>query len=229
MLGCAALVAPAAHAQAPAQRSITVVGAGTATAPNDTATVAFGVEIFRRTPAAALNATSRRTRRVIAAVTGQGVAAADIQTSQVGLHKVQRRVRGSRRRRVTGYRSVNRVVVTVRRIDTTGQVIAAAVNGGATSFDGVEFSASNGDDLYHRALTDAYRDARAKAEALAREAGVTLGGPLEIQEGVDTLPEPSQGVASPSAPASGHAAPPPIKPGTSTVDATVTVRFAISG
>jgi uncharacterized protein YggE len=210
-----------AQTTAPAERTITVVGMASVTAPNDTAGVSFGVRTAHATPAAALSDTSGRTQRVIAALTAAGIAKADIQTQTVSLSRGVRPRRGHRKRRVV-YTATNSVSVVVRDIGTTGTVIQAAVNAGATSVSGVEFSASNADDLYRRALGLAYDDAHAKAAALAEHAGATLGRPISIQEGQQDFVNPSaQTVAAPS-PA------PPIEPGTATVDAFVTVVFAIS-
>jgi uncharacterized protein YggE len=206
----------------PPQRSITVVGHSTVTAPNDTSQLTFRVETKARTAAGALNKTSARAQRVIDAVKRSGVPAADIQTENVSLDRVVRRLRHHRRK--SSYRSVNSVIVTVRDVNRTPRVISAAVNAGATGISGIEFSTSKIDDLYAQALSQAYQQARAKAERLAREAGVTLGAPLQIQEGVNL--DAGSGNQQGSAPSS--AAPPPIQPGTATVDGDVTVTFAIS-
>ena len=220
--------APAAHAQSQtgtAPRSITVVGDVTLTAPNDTATVSFQVQSRGRTPAMALDASSATARRVVAAIEAAGVAKDDIQTEELSLrHPVVGR-RGHRHR---AYVAVNRVRATVRDVSKTGAVIAAAVGAGATSFSGVEFSSSNADALYRQALAQAYDQARTKASTLAVRAGVTLGGPIAIVEGQAS----TEGFSQPPAavqPVSGRTpAPPPVEPGTSSVEATVTVTFAIS-
>jgi uncharacterized protein YggE len=213
----------AAQTAAPAERTITVVGMASVTAPNDTAGVSFGVTTAHRSPAAALADTSARTQRVIGALTAAGIPKADVQTQTVSLDRSVRPRRGHRKRRVL-YTARNSVSVVVRNIATTGAVIQAAVGAGATSVSGVEFSASNANDLYRRALGLAYDDAHAKAEALAQHAGATLGRPISIQEGQQDFTNPSaQTVAAPPG-----AAAPPIEPGSATVDAFVTVVFAIS-
>ena len=216
----AALAAPA-HAQT-TERSLTVVGVGSATAPNDIARVTFRVARLDRDPEVALAATSRRIRRVLAAVRRSGIADEDIVTREASLVRVTRR-RGGRREFV-GYRAVNSVVVTVREIAATGPLIVAGVRAGATSFR-TSFAYSDPSALYDEALAAAYRDAQRKAELLAAEAGVNLGAPLEIHEG---FPELISEFGSQRVALEGDA-PPPIRPGRSTVDTGVTVRYAISG
>jgi uncharacterized protein YggE len=216
-----AVLAPPAHAQT-SERTLTVLGTGSATAPNDTARVTFRVVRLDRDPAVALNATSKRTRRVIAAVLASGIAGEDIVTREASLQRVTRR-RGGRREFV-GYRAVNSVAVTVREVAQTGPVIVAGVRAGAASFS-TKFSYSASSALYDQALAGAYRDAQRKAELLADEAGVTLGDPLAIHEGfpdvISEFDRTSDELAAQT--------PPPIRPGITRVEAGVTVRYAISG
>jgi uncharacterized protein YggE len=217
-----AVAAPPALAADPPPKSITVTGTASVSAPNDTSRLTFRVETKSRTPAAALSKTSARARRVIDAVKRSGVAAGDVQSEDVSLNRYVRRLKHHKRR--TGYRSVNSVIVTVRDVERTPAVITAAVNAGANGVSGIEFTTSKIGDLYDQALSQAYDDAKRKAERLAKQAGVTLGGPLQIQENTP-FDEADSGTQEHSAAPSAAA---PIEPGTATVDAIVTVTFAIS-
>lgn len=222
---CVALalaVAAPARAQAPAgQRTIAVVGNASVTAPNDTATVSFGVTTTHGTATRALADTSARTRRVLDALAAQGIAKADIQTETVSVGRSVRRAGKHRRKRRVVYTASNSVDVTVHDVSKTGAVIQAAVDAGATLVSGVGFSASNTEGLYDQALGLAYDNARSKAAALAARAGMTLGNPISIQEGQQNfVPAASEAPAAPSAPT--------IEPGTATVTAIVTVVFAMS-
>src|SRR4051812_11890060 len=75
----------ASSASAATARTITVQGTGIVTSVPDEAQFNFGVSVTGPTAKAALTANSRRMNALIAAVKGQGVPAADIQTSQVSL------------------------------------------------------------------------------------------------------------------------------------------------
>ena len=218
-----AVAAPPALAADPAPRSITVVGQGSVNAPNDTSRLTFRVETRSKKAAVALKKTSARAQRVIDAVKRAGVAADDIQTENVSLERFVRRLKHHRRR--SGYRSVNSVIVTVRNVDSTPSVITAAVNAGANGVDGIDFTTSKLSDLYDQALSKGYDDAKRKAERLAKQAGVTLGGPLQIEEHFTLDDSSNAGSSQFAVPAVGG---PPIQPGTATVDAVVTVVFAIS-
>jgi len=78
--------------------------------------------------------------------------------------------------------------------------------------------------LYMQALTQALADAKAKAEALAGAAGLTLGAVQTITEGGTATPVPF-GIKA----AAGDSASTPIEPGTQEVDASVGVTYAVSG
>jgi uncharacterized protein YggE len=215
-----AIAAPGASAADSASPpSISVVGHASKRAANDTARLRFGVVSEGRTALLALNRNSARARNVVKAIRSQGIRAADIRTETVSLDRV--RVKRKHHPTRTFYRATNRVVVTVRAIGLTGTVIGAAVAAGATGVSGLEFSTSKEDDLYLQALASAFDKAKAKAELLARRAGVTLGPPLQIEEGSPLVT--SNGFTPPEAADVGV----PIQPGTATVGADVTVIFAI--
>jgi uncharacterized protein len=221
-IALALVVAAPARAQT-TERTITVTGVGSVTAPNDTANVSLGVSSTRNTAPGALAASSRRTRRVLDALATQGIAKDDIQTQEVALRRSVRTVRkGKKRKRQVVYTASNSLIVTVRDVSKTGAVIQAAVKAGATSVEGADFFIANSDALYRQALALGYDDARAKATVLAQRAGVTLGHVVSIQESQESLPSAGFDL---SAPASGA---PPIAPGTATISALVTVVFAIS-
>jgi len=207
---------PAAAADDPPQRTISVTGNAALTAANDTAGFTTGVVVRRSGPAEALRAASARMSRVLGALTAEGVARRDVRTGRVGVNRVTRR-------HVVAYVATNTVFVTVRAIQHTGTVIDAAVGAGATRLSGPSFWRSSTRDLYQRALVAALRKARAKAEALAAEAGATLGPVQTIAEG--DVADYSYGGAvgdavSPKVPA-------PVRPGKTKVTADVSVVYEL--
>lgn len=223
-IAAAALVAAApASAQqaqdAPEERSITVGGEGFLFADNDLATFQLGVTTRRRAAGAALRANSAAMRRIAAAVRARGVAAADIETDVVSLDRT------SVRRR-TFFVARNAIAVTIRDLGDAGAVVDAAVRAGATNVYGPSFGLADREAIYRDALALAFADARAKAERLAREAGVALGPVLRIREsGVEDFGDDDEGGGRFDATLqSGGEA--PISPGRSRVSAGVTVTFA---
>jgi uncharacterized protein YggE len=200
------------------ERTVAVTGTATQEVPNDTAGLGFSVAKERRTRAAALRIVSVRLREVIAAVQGiPGVGQGDVTTGRISIRKV---VRGKR----TLYRASEGISVILRQPDQAGQTIDAAIAAGATGTSGPSFFPGNPELAYDNTLIAAFDQAKAKAAALATRAGAVLGPAISIEEGSEVVPkQPATRGAKDVA-----AAPaPPVKPGASTVTATVHVVFAL--
>jgi uncharacterized protein len=206
----------AAHGTSdPSVRSVTVEGTATAKVVPDTALFTFGLETEAATAKAALADNGGRMRRVITALLRAGVAKEDIQTQDASVYPQQ-----NDNGEVVGYSANGSVAATVRRIAKAGAVVDAAVGAGATETSGPQFSRS-GTELTQQVLREAFWNARAKAETLAREAGASLGEVRRIEENAQA-PEPV-----PLYRAALDAAT-PIEPGTQEARATVTVTFSLS-
>jgi hypothetical protein len=177
-----ALAAPASAQQSEGngiERGITVVGEATGFADNDVALFRFGVTVRRPTATRALRAASAVQRVVTGRLRAAGVAGADIQTSTLTVFRTARPRRNPRRGRFVARSAI---VVTFRQIARAGELVGVAVRAGATSVDGPSFSVSDLEGAYRRVLGLAFADARAKAERLAAEAGVTLGPAVRVVE-----------------------------------------------
>lgn len=220
LLALAALALPATAA-GQSQRTISVTGDASLTARNDTARVSFGVEVRRSTSTAALDASSARLRRVIAALRAAGVGSADLQTRAIRVG----RLRGARGKPLHRFAARGGVRAVIRDVSRTGAAVDAAVRAGATSTDGPSFFVSDPKALFRRALVAAFRDARAKASQLAAEAGLVLGQAISIQEGDFQGGGTQQGQSAPVEGRPRRKKPPPVRPGASRVEASVSVVF----
>jgi len=194
----------------PAERSITVNGTGSVTTVPDRATFTFGTDARAATAKAAISAANDAADAVVAALKKAGVAAADLQTSQISLDP-QTTDDGTR---VTGYVASSSATATTS-VANAGSLVDAAVDAGATSVSGPSLSRADTDALYRDALKQAVADARAKAQALASGSGLTLGTVRSVVEGGSAMPMPL-GIATGAA---------KIEPGTQTIEASVTVTF----
>ncbi len=165
---------------------ITVTGTGTVKAVPDLAEFSFGVETQGDTGNAALEKNNEAVQKVIAAIKGAGVAAADIQTQQVSVYPRY----GKDGQDIVGYTATNSVSAKVRDLSKAGAVVDAAVSAGANQVYGPTLSISEQSDLYQQALTKAFADAKEKAQTIAGAAGVTLGRVVNIVEGGGVGPVP---------------------------------------
>jgi uncharacterized protein YggE len=207
----AAHSAPSADA-----RTITVSGSGTAKAVPDTAVFSFGVESDGSTAKAASAENAAVMRRVIEALVAAGISRADLQTQDVSLYP-----RRSDPGALEGFTASGSVSATVHDVARAGKAVDAAVAEGANQVSGPQFKRSSRSELYRQALRDAFSDAKAKAQALAEEAGAQLGQVRRIQESGS-----ESGAVYPMAMRAAETT--PVVPGVQEVDANLTVMFALA-
>jgi uncharacterized protein YggE len=207
---------PVAFAPDDTQVGITVVGTGRASAVPDVADWSFGVQSDAASAADALKAASASSRRIVEALRGAGIKRADIRTEQVSVYPRM----SSDGRSVAGYSASASVSAVVREIGRAGEVVDAAVQAGANQVSGPTLRLSDDRAHYRAAVDAAYDDARARAEAIAAKAGVTLGAPVAILEGGGGGGPVPFGLAAAESDVA-------IEPGTQDVTASLTVTFAI--
>jgi uncharacterized protein len=203
---------------AAAQHSIVVAGNGSVSAVPDRAQVSFGVSTSAKTASAALRANAAEMTKVIAALKGQGIAAADIRTEFVSLSPRYSQNGDA----VIGYDAVNSVSATIRRLDKIGPTIDAAVDAGANQVSGPSLVRADSAGLYRVALRAAIANARAKARTIAAASGLRLRRITDVSES-SSAPPPTPLTEKAAADAST-----PVEPGTTRVEAAVTVTFSVA-
>ncbi len=168
-----------ASAAADATGSITVSGSSAIRVQPNRVVVVLGVETFARTPSASRDMNARLSKAVFAAVRAQGIADKDIATANLTL---QPRYDDYDWNVISGYGARNTIAVTLRDVGKLEPVLVAALEAGATSVDGVEFSVTNLRELRDRARDLAVKAALEKAEAMCESAGVRVGNVTGINE-----------------------------------------------
>jgi uncharacterized protein len=200
------------------QHSIVVTGTGSVGAVPDRAQLSFGVSSDAKTASGALHANAAEMTKVIAALKGQGIAAADIRTEYVSLSS-RYTPDGEA---IVGYTASNSVSATLRNLDKVGGVIDAAVDAGANQVSGPNLVRSDQSALYRAALRGAVSNARAKAQTIASASGLHLRRITDVIESGGPTPVPDVATKVGVAPST------PVEPGTQIVQATVTVTFSVS-
>lgn len=220
---------PAAPRSDAPERSVTVVGEGHVREAPDIARTTIGVEATAPSAVAATRDAATRMSAVIAALKRLGVEERDIQTSAFSI----RSERFTTPPQIAGgapgvtpltYVASNSVSVTMRDTARVGAILDAAVSAGANEVWGVSFTHSDEPALRTRARALAVADARARAEGLARAAGVTLGAVITIDQiGIHPLGRAMfQGNV-----ALREAEPTPIESGSLTITDRVQITFAL--
>lgn len=185
--------------------------------------VSLGVSHQAETAGEAMTEMADGMTAVLATLTEAGIVSADVQTGQLTLEAAYNYDTGSSVPPVTGFVATQTVDVRVRDVARVGPVLDAVTAEGANRVNGVFFALDDQTAALEEARTAAVADGRARAEFYADAAGVTLGPLLQVAEGggfggPQPLYDARLGAEADST---------PIAPGQVTVNASVTMTFAI--
>lgn len=218
--------APDAIAQSSATtaRTLTVTGAGEASATPDMALISIGVQTEGPNASAALRGNSSKMRATIDKLKELGVEERDIQTSGLSVNPRYDYDSNQGLPRLIGFTASNTVTARLRDLDKAGDILDQAVQTGANTLNNISFTFSNPQPLYDTARNSAVAKARAQAELLSNAAGVRLGPILSIQDGYVSQPSPRPMMARMEAAFDQSV---PLASGESTVTANVTIVYEI--
>lgn len=208
---------------APLQHTIIVSGTGEVKAAPDKVDVTLSVVTEGKTSQEAAARNAQIATQIKQAVEGKGITAEEIQTSGYLIEPISTESAPGRPSRITGYRVSNSIDVTVLRPDTVGDVIDAATAAGANSVDGLNWGLQNRDAAQDLALERAVQNARRRADAICKAAGLSISGIYSIRSG-GAGPAP---VFAGGTLAAAPMARTPVSPGLLTVTEVVSVIYAL--
>ena len=206
------------------ERWIAVSAIGETTIVPDLAVVNLAVSGTGKELARTRDDVNSRASAVLARLREVGVADADIQAPDVSIHPQYDYAKGQR---LTGYRVGRSMTVRVRELQRLGDVLDGIAAAGANEVHGAQMASSDPAAAEHASVARAVDAARAKAEAIATAAGVTLGALMRLEEGETGHGGPPMPILR-AARAEMAQAPTEIAPGELTVTSTVRAWFAIS-
>jgi uncharacterized protein YggE len=206
-----------------ATTGVVVDGLGKVSGTPDVLRATLGVSVRRADVSTALQDANRLRGGLRAALKRDGVASADLQTSDVGVSPSY----DSHGRR-DGYAVSETVTVKLRDPKRAGQALTDAVRAGgdAATLQGVSFALEDNAKLLAAARDAAWADAKAKAQRYADLAGRPLGAVQLVTEST-SAPQPVSYAYGGAAVAAPSASPVPIDAGTSQVSVSVSVRWAL--
>ena len=206
---------------------ITVSAKGTATGTPDTLRTSFSVRVNSTSVSGAVGQANADMARVQKALRANGVAAKDMQTSNVSLYSYETRSKKGGPL-VRHYEMSEGLTATLRSIDKASAAIEAALTAGgsAVGLDGVSFDLSDDSSLLTTARANAFASAKTKATQYAGLSSRSLGAVTSITETVD-VPQPMNYYAGDLAAASPASSSIPIAKGSKDVTVTVTVVFGL--
>jgi uncharacterized protein YggE len=204
-----------------AERTVSVSATGSVIAEPDVAYISAGVVTEAETAKAAIARNSAIMAKVIDGLKDAGIAAKDLQTTQIDVQPRYTQAKEGRPATISGYRVSNQVRVTVRDAKRTGEILDRAISLGANQIGQISFDVADSERLKDAARTRAMDNARRRAELYAKAAAAQLGPVLRIAEG-SVLLDLTGGAAVRYA---GHGV--QIEPGTRRLEVQVSVVYAL--
>lgn len=169
----------ASPAACDSSRSIDVTGTASVNVTPDQALLRLGVQSTGNAVDAVEKANSNSIQNVMKALLRQGVEAKDISTDIYMIEPVYENFDSLY---IKGYRINNEVAVTVRDVNRTSVLVAAALKAGANQVNNVEFYTTELRKYRDQARELAVTAAREKAVALASATGAEPGCVIHINE-----------------------------------------------
>ena len=181
---CAFSSGSIAQVPAPSAREpeLTASGRGETRLAPDYAYVTIGVTNQAQNAVDAVSENARRFESILGALHSFGLNDRQLLTSRYNLTQNYEYPKNSQPK-PSGFTARSTIRAEVRRLEDLGKIIDASIAGGATEVSGVQFLASNTDEARRSAMTEAVRQARADADAMARAAGGTLGRLIALNSG----------------------------------------------
>ena len=174
------------------QEGIWVSGEGRVPVTPDLAILSLGVEAQAASVAEAQTQAAEAMHKVMDALKDNGLADKDIQTQHFSISPVTKWDEEKEEQIIIGYRVSNIVSAKIRTLVQesypldykVGRIIdaVAAAGGDFTRINGISFTVDDPSAYYDEAREKAVAESKAKAEQLAKLAGLTLGKPTYISE-----------------------------------------------
>ncbi|MBD3729423.1 MAG: SIMPL domain-containing protein [Sphingomonadales bacterium] len=155
---------------------LSVSAVGEADTTPDEARFTAGVQNWASTARAASDKTRQDIEKIVAALKATGVAEKDIQTSTIGVQRIEW---GDRKGQ---FQASNTVTVRVRDVAKAGAAVTAVTEVGANVVSGPDLRMSDPEKAINSAYGNAYQAARARAQAYADAADMKIARVLTIRD-----------------------------------------------
>lgn len=205
-----------------------VVGEGKVSVTPDIAKITLGIQETGASLKTVQNAVNTKSKVLTDTLKKLGVDEKDIKTSSYNVYpQYDYSTPGQR---ITGYQVSTNYTVTVKDFDKVNEIIVAATAAGANTVGNVSFdlNESTKTEKSNEARAEAVKNAKSKAEGLAKAAGISLGKVINISEnqGSDSV---NRLMAVPMAGggAEKSLAQPDIQPGQTEINITVSLSYEV--
>jgi uncharacterized protein len=181
---------------------LVVSGFGEVSAVPDIATITFTIKKEANNVADAQSAVSEVKQKVLEVLKNNEIDEKDIKTNSAAFNPKYEFQQGEMicnsfgcrpqpgKSIIVGYEAYENLTVKIRNIDSSGKVIEELGAVGVSDLYGPNFDIDEKDILKEEARREAIKDAREKAEVLAKDLGVRLGKVVSYNESGDYMPQP---------------------------------------
>jgi len=211
-------------------KALFVSGSATASDTPDKVTITFSIETLDASAAKSQADNAQSAAAVRAALVAKGIAAADIQTTGYTLSEYREYNRITSQYDFKGFKTIHSMKIELTDINKAGEMVDAAVSGGATRITGIYFGLSDARlaALRVQALKSAAEDARLRGDSIASGLGLEISRVMSASESYSYAPSYRNYAAQDSSAGASAPAPTEITPGDVSVSASVSVVFLLA-
>jgi uncharacterized protein YggE len=204
-------------------KTITVVGEAETKEKNQVATFTAGVSAVNDNKETAIDEVNQKIKTIIDSVKDFAIASEDIKTQNLSVNQMEESYyeEGVQKSRPGQWRVNNSINITLRDVDRASALADLLSQSGATNVYGPNFTVEETQTAEKSLLEEAIKNAREKAEILAKSSGGQLGKIISVSESSQpsTIYRGLEGIGG------GGGA--PVEPGTSKISKVVTVVFEL--
>jgi len=168
---------------------VSIIGDSIVQATPDTAIVVISVVTQAKQAVEAQKQNALKSDRTITALKAAAGSGAEVKTNGYSLEP-QRVYKEGLPPTITGYEARNSVTLTTSDLTKLGSLIDAAGQSGANDISGISFTLREDRPAKDRALSEATREAIAKAQVIAEALGGKVSRIVEVQEADFQRPQP---------------------------------------
>ncbi|MBU1165117.1 SIMPL domain-containing protein [Patescibacteria group bacterium] len=204
---------------------ISISGEGKVVAIPDIAKTSVGIRTEKLNVANAQTENTTKMNALIKEIKGMGVDDKDIQTTSYNIYPRYDWRDGISILR--GYSVEQSVTIKIRDLEKIGDILTAAGQGGANQVSGISFDVDDPEALRQQAREEAIKNAKEKAESLAKVAGVKLGKVVSFSESTSGQAPKYYAMEAMDAGIGGGSGVPEIEAGSMEIIITATVGYEI--
>jgi len=164
-----------------------VSGTGKVYAKPDIGVADLAISVQGATSSTAQDEANKKSKTVIEYLKNAGIKSDDIKTSGYNIYPQYDYNNG--RSRISGYQVTQSLTIKIRDLDKVNTIIDGVVDAGVNQVSSVRFEIDEPEKLQAEARAKAIAEAKGKAEELADQLGIRLGGIVNFYESSNYYPQ----------------------------------------